>query len=88
LGKRAGLTYKSLGAAERGERHGSLKRLLKSAQALAVEPYELLVLEQEEASRPKLRTRIEGRGQEADRGELPLAYTRLKVLLRSGDWRW
>jgi hypothetical protein len=35
---------------ERAERHSSLKQILKIAQALAVEPHELLVVEQEEFS--------------------------------------
>jgi transcriptional regulator with XRE-family HTH domain len=50
LGERAELNYKYLGAIERGERNLSLKQLLKIAQALRVDPHELLTIEQEEPS--------------------------------------
>jgi transcriptional regulator with XRE-family HTH domain len=82
LGERAGLNYKYLGAIERGERNPSLKQLLKIAQALKVEPHELLIVEQEEPSLPKLRKMIQDLLQEAGRGELQLAYKLLKALLR------
>jgi transcriptional regulator with XRE-family HTH domain len=82
LGERAGLNYKYLGAIERGERNLSLKQLLKIARALAVEPQELLLVEQEEASLPKLRAMIQDLLRQADRGELQLAYKLLKALLR------
>jgi transcriptional regulator with XRE-family HTH domain len=81
LGERAGLNYKYLGAIERGERNPSLKQLLKIAQALKVEPHELLIVEQEEPSLPKLRKMIQDLLQEAGRGELQLAYKLLKALL-------
>jgi transcriptional regulator with XRE-family HTH domain len=82
LGERAGLNYKYLGAIERGERNLSLKQLLKIAQALGIEPHELLVIEQEEPSIAKLRGMIQDLLREADRGELQLAYKLLKALLR------
>jgi transcriptional regulator with XRE-family HTH domain len=82
LGERAGLNYKYLGAIERGERNLSLKQLLKIAQASAVEPQELLLIEQEEQSLPKLRSMIQELLREADRRELQLAYKLLKALLR------
>jgi transcriptional regulator with XRE-family HTH domain len=82
LGERAGLNYKYLGAIERGERNLSLKQLLKIAQALGVEPHELLLIEQEEPSIPKLRTMLQGLLRESSRTELQLAYKLLKALLR------
>jgi transcriptional regulator with XRE-family HTH domain len=82
LGERAGMNYKYLGAIERGERNLSLKQLLKIAQALGVEPHELLLVEQEEPSIPKLRTMIQGLLRESGRPELQLAYKLLKALLR------
>jgi transcriptional regulator with XRE-family HTH domain len=82
LGERSGLNYKYLGAIERGERNLSLKQLLKIAQALAVEPRELLSVEQEEVSLPKLRAMIQDLLRQADRGELQLAYKLLQALLR------
>jgi transcriptional regulator with XRE-family HTH domain len=82
LGERAGLNYKYLGAIERGERNPSLKQLLKIAQALKVEPHELLVVEQEEPSAPKLRAMIQDLLRDAERAELQLAYKLLKAVLR------
>ena len=82
LGERAELNYKYLGAIERGERNLSLKQLLKIAQALGVELHELLLVEQEEPSIPKLRTMIQGLLRESSRTELQLAYKLLKALLR------
>src|SRR5688500_381142 len=79
LGERAGLNYKYLGAIERGECNPSLKQLLKIAHALGVEPYELLMIEQEEPSVPKLRAMMQDLLQEADRGELQRAYKLLKA---------
>jgi transcriptional regulator with XRE-family HTH domain len=67
---------------ERGERDASLKQLLKIAQALGVEPHELLIVEQEEPSASRLRAMIQELMQGADGEELQLAYTLLKALLR------
>jgi transcriptional regulator with XRE-family HTH domain len=82
LGERARLNYKYLWAIERGERNLSLKQLLKIAQALDVEPQELLLVEQEEPSVQKLRAMVQGLLREAGRAELQLAYKLLKALLR------
>jgi transcriptional regulator with XRE-family HTH domain len=82
LGETAGLNYKYLGAIERGERNPPLKQLVKIAQALGVETHELLIVEQEESSTPKLWAMIQELLQEADRAELQLAYKLLKALLR------
>jgi transcriptional regulator with XRE-family HTH domain len=82
LGERAGLNYKYLGGIERGERNLSLRQLLKIAQALDVEPQELLLVEQEEPSVQKLRAMVQGLLREAGRTELQLAYKLLKALLR------
>jgi transcriptional regulator with XRE-family HTH domain len=80
LGERAGLNYKYLGAIERGECNPSLKQLLKIAQALGIEHYELLIVEQEEPSAPKLRAMMQGLLREFGRTELQLAYKILKAL--------
>jgi transcriptional regulator with XRE-family HTH domain len=82
LGEQAGLNYKYLGAIERGECNPSLKQLLKTAQALGVEPHELLMVEQEEPSVPKLRAMMQELLRESGRTELQLAYKLLKALLR------
>jgi transcriptional regulator with XRE-family HTH domain len=82
LGERAGINYKYLGAIERGERNPSVKQLLKLAQALGVEPHELLLVDQEELSVPQLRAMIQALLEEASRAELQLAYKLLKSLLR------
>jgi transcriptional regulator with XRE-family HTH domain len=82
LGERAGLNYKYLGAIERGERNPSVRQVLKLAQALRVEPHELLMVDQEELGMPQLRAMIQALLQEASRAELQLAYKLLKGLLR------
>jgi transcriptional regulator with XRE-family HTH domain len=82
LGERAGLNYKYLGAIERGERNPSVRQVLKLAQALGVEPHELLIVDQEELGMPQLRAMIQTLLQEASRAELQLAYKLLKGLLR------
>ena len=82
FGEAAGIHYKYLGAVERGERNLSLKQLLKIARALQIEPHELLLVEQEEPSVPKLRAMIHELLREADRGQLQMAYKVLRALLR------
>ena len=59
-----------------------MKQRLKIAQALGVEPHELLIVEQEEPSASKLRSTIQGLLQEANRRELQLAYILWKALLQ------
>jgi hypothetical protein len=49
---------------------------------LGVELHELLLVEQEELSVPKLRAMIQDLLREAERAELQLAYKLLKALLR------
>jgi transcriptional regulator with XRE-family HTH domain len=82
LGARAGVNYKYLGAVERGERNPSVKQLLAIAQALGVELQDLVVVEQEELSAPKLRAMIGDLLKGAERTELQVAYKLLKALLR------
>jgi transcriptional regulator with XRE-family HTH domain len=71
-----------LGVVERGERNPLLKSPLKIAQALGVEPHELLIVGQEEPSALKLRAMSQDLLQEEDREELQLAYKLLKALVR------
>jgi transcriptional regulator with XRE-family HTH domain len=82
LGEQAGVNYKYLGAVERGERNPSVKQLRAIAAALGVELQDLVVVEQEELSLPKLRAMIGDLLKEADRAELQVAYKFLKALLR------
>jgi transcriptional regulator with XRE-family HTH domain len=82
LGEQAGVNYKYLGAVERGERNPSVKQLRAIASALEVELQDLLVVEQEELSLPKLRAMIGDLIKDADRVELQVAYKFLKALLR------
>jgi len=55
---------------------------VKIAQALGVEPQELLIVEHEGPSAAKPRVMIQELLQEAERGEVQLAYKLLKALLR------
>ena len=54
---------------------------MKIAQALGVEPQELLIVEHEGPSAAKPRVMIQELLQEAERGEVQLAYKLLKALL-------
>jgi hypothetical protein len=54
--------------------------LLKIAQALGIEHYELLIVEQEEPSVPKLRAMMQELLRESGRTERQLAYKILKAL--------
>ena len=82
LGEKAGLSYKYLGAIERGEKNPSLKVIDKLARALAVEPRDMLDVEHEETAPTKLKKQLNRLLKEADQTRLQQAVKLLRALLR------
>jgi len=81
LGEQADLSFKYLGAIERGEENPSLKVITKLAGALGVEPFEMFIFEHEETSLPKLRQMLNGLLKDADQATLQQAVKLLRALL-------
>ena len=82
LGEKAGLSYKYLGAIERGEENPSLKVIDKLARALEVAPRDMLDVEHEESSKTALKKQLNRLLKEADQPGLQLAVKLLRALLR------
>ena len=82
LGDQADLSFKYVGAIERGEENPSLKVITKLAAALGVEPYDLFVFDHEETSPTTLRKKLNGLLKEADVANLQQAVKLLRALIR------
>ena len=82
LGDKAGMSYKYLGAIERGEENPSLKVIGKLADALDVEPQDMLVLEHEETRPAALKKQLNRLLKEADVASLQQAVKLLRALIR------
>jgi len=82
LGDQAELSFKYLGAIERGEENPSLKVIGKLAAALEVAPQDLLVFDHEERSAAELKKRLNHLLKEADVANLQQAVKLLGALLR------
>ena len=82
LGEEADLSFKYLGAIERGEENPSLKVIGKLAEALEVEPREMLVLEHEETTPAALKKQLNHLLKEADVARLQQAVKLMRALLR------
>lgn len=82
LGERADLSYKYLGAVERGEENPSLLVLERIAAGLGVELLDIFNFAHEETSPRALRTTLNRLLAGADAAQMQLACKFLKALLR------
>ena len=82
LGEKASLSYKYVGAIERGEENPSLRVIDKLARALEVEPRDMFDVEHEETSTTALKKQLNRLLKEADQPRLKQAVKLLRALLR------
>jgi len=82
LGDAAELSFKYLGAIERGEENPSLKVICRLAEALGVEPRDMLIFEQEETAPAALKKQLNHLLKGADVAHLQQAVKLLRALLR------
>ena len=82
LGDSAELSFKYLGAIERGEENPSLKVIGKLAMALAVEPRDMMIFEHEETAPAALKKQLNHLLKEADVASLQQAVKLLRAVLR------
>lgn len=81
LGDRAGLSYKYLGAVERGKENPSLETVAKLAKALGIEMNDMFEFEHEEMSQAKLRKQLDTILKKADADTLRKAVKLLRALI-------
>lgn len=82
LGDKASLSFKYLGAIERGEENPSLKVIGRLADALEVAPRDMLVFEHEETAPAALKKQLNRLLREADASSLQQAVKLLRALVR------
>lgn len=82
LGERAELSFKYLGAIERGEENPSLRVIGKLAVALQVEPRDMLEVEHEETSPAALKKQLNRLLKGADATRLQQAVKLIHALIR------
>ena len=82
LGELADVSYKYLGAIERGEENPSLKVISRLAGALGVELRDLFEFEHEETSAATLRKKLNGLLKEAEVADLQQAVKLVRALVR------
>jgi transcriptional regulator with XRE-family HTH domain len=81
LGEKAVLSYKYLGAIERGEENPSLKIVSSIASGLGVALRDLFEFEHEETSPAKLRKKLDGLLKDADITTLQQAVKLIRAML-------
>lgn len=82
LGQKAGLSYKYLGAIERGEKNTPVETLMKIAAALNVEIQELFVFDHETEDPEVLKAKIDEMLKDANKKEFGTIYRVIKALLK------
>lgn len=82
LGDKAELSFKYLGAIERGEENPSLRVIGQLSVALGVEPRDMLVFEHEETTSAALKKQLNHLLKEADVARLQQAVKLLRALIR------
>ena len=81
LGEKADLSYKYVGAVERGEENPSIKVVAKLAKALEVEMRDLFEFEHEETDPGKLRKKVSLLMKDADQETLQQFLKLLRALV-------
>ena len=82
LGERAEVSYKYVGAIERGEENPSLRVLVALAAALGIEIRDLFEFEHEETTSAALKKQLNHLLKEADVASLQQAVKLLRALIR------
>ena len=82
LGEEADLSFKYLGAIERGEENPSLKVIGKLAEALEIKPQDMMIFEHEETRPAALKKQLNRLLKEADVASLQQAVKLLRALIR------
>ena len=82
LGRQAGLSYKYLGAIERGEKNAPVETLIKIAAALKVEIHELFIFDHETENPEVLKGKIDAMLKDASKKEFGTIYRVIKAVLK------
>lgn len=82
LGQKAGLSYKYLGAIERGEKNAPVETLIKIAVALNEEIHELFIFDHETEDLKVLKGKIDEMLKDASKKEFGTIYRVIKALLK------
>jgi len=82
LGDKTGISYKYIGAIERGEKNPSIDNLAKIASALKLEIYELFIFEHETDDINNLKKRIDDMLKDASKKEFGTIYRLIKATLK------
>jgi transcriptional regulator with XRE-family HTH domain len=81
LAEKVGLSSKYISGVERGVENPTIDNLIRLATMLEVEPYELFLFGESEASEKTLRKAIEKMLREADREKLQLYFDVMRKVL-------
>ncbi len=82
LGQKAGLSYKYLGAIERGEKNAPIETLIKIAAALKVELHELFIFDHETEDIKELKKKIDEMLKGVGKKEYGTIYRIIKAILK------
>jgi len=82
LGQKACLSYKYLGAIERGEKNAPIETLMKIAAALNVELHELFIFEHETEDQNLLKSKVDEMLKDASKKEFGTIYRLIKAVLK------
>jgi transcriptional regulator with XRE-family HTH domain len=82
LGQKAGLSYKYVGAIERGEKNAPIETLIKIATALKVELHELFIFDHETEDPKVLKDKIDKMLKDVSKKEFGTIYRVIKAVLK------
>jgi transcriptional regulator with XRE-family HTH domain len=82
LGQKAGLSYKYLGAIERGEKNAPIETLIKLAAALKVELHELFMFDHETEDIKELKKKIDEMLKGVGKKEYGTIYRVIKAIMK------
>jgi transcriptional regulator with XRE-family HTH domain len=82
LGQKAGLSYKYLGAIERGEKNAPIETLIKIAAALKYDLHELFIFDHETEDIKELKKKIDEMLKGVGKKEYGTVYRVIKAILK------